>query len=164
MLKIHQVNQRVPLLSGPSNLCTYSLFQNSLKFLVIRCKKSVMSKIGSKLYGWNGGAQQDRSIPLRLEGWFYQTAIWPIFLYDMKCCIIKRHYTQKTSLAEIHMLHRLCDNIRWDKVRDKVLLLTVSRHSSIEEKMPENYLGWFGHVQCWPINSLVRGVHQQRAS
>jgi len=57
----------------------------------------------------------------------------------------KRHYVQKMSVAEMHMLRWMCGNTRRYKVRNKDIRTKISV-ASIEEKMRENRLRWFGHV------------------
>ena len=46
----------------------------------------------------------DRNIPLCLKEKFYRTAIRSAFLYGTECWAIKRHHTQKMSVAEMRML------------------------------------------------------------
>ena len=74
----------------------------------------VMSTIGSKPAGWNGGANRrvlcDHNIPLWLKGKFYRIAIRPVVLYGTECWVIKRHHAQKTSVAEMRMLCWMCGN------------------------------------------------------
>ena len=56
------------------------------------------------------GVSCDRNIPLWLKGKFYRTAIRPALLYGTECWVVKRNHAQKMSVAEMHMLHWMCDN------------------------------------------------------
>ncbi|KAJ7957392.1 Retrovirus-related Pol polyprotein LINE-1 [Quillaja saponaria] len=46
--------------------------------------------------------------------------------------------------------HTRNDIIRNEKIRKKVEV------APIEEKMKENRLRWFGHIQCRPIDAIVK--------
>ena len=61
------------------------------------------------------------------------------------------------SVAEMCMLRWMCANMRRDKVRNKDILTKIDV-ASIEEKMKENRLWWFGHVLHKPTDALVRRV------
>jgi len=121
----------------------------------------VMSTIGSKPTGWNGGAQQeflcDRNILLWLKGNFYRTAIRSALLYDTECWVIKRHHAQKMSAAKMCMLRWMCGNTRRDKVRNENIRTKIGV-ASIKEKMRENRLRWSGHVQRTPTDAPVKRV------
>ena len=66
-------------------------------------------------------------------------------LYGTECWAIKRHHAQKMSVAEMRMLHWMCDNTRRDKVRNEDIHTKIGI-ASIDENMRKNHLRWFGHV------------------
>ena len=76
---------------------------------------------------------------------FYRTVIRPALLYGTECWAIKRYHAQRMSAAEMRMLRWMCGNMRRDKVRNEDIR-TKMGVASIEEKMRENCLRWFGHV------------------
>ena len=51
----------------------------------------------------------------------------------------------------------MCGNMRRDKVRKEDIRTKIGV-ASIEEKMRENRLRWFGHVRRRPIDAPVRRV------
>ena len=59
----------------------------------------------------------------------------------------------------MRMLHWMCGKTRRDKVRNKYIRTKIDI-TSIEEKMRENRLRWFDHVQCRPIDAPVRRVER----
>ena len=67
-------------------------------------------------------------------------------LYDTECWAIKRYHAQKMSIAEMRMLRWMCGNTKRDKVRNEDIRNKISV-ASIEEKMRENRLRWFGYVR-----------------
>ena len=63
------------------------------------------------------------------------------------------------SVAEMCMLRWMCGNTRRDKVRNEEIHTKIGV-ASIEEKMRENRLRWFGHVQHRPTDAPVRRVER----
>ena len=59
------------------------------------------------------------------------------------------------------MIHTicLCGNTRRDKVRNEDIRTKICV-ASIEEKMRENRLRWFGHVRRKPADAPVRRVER----
>ena len=95
----------------------------------------------------------NRHIPLWLKGKFYRTAIRSALLYGIECQTIKRHHAQKITVEEMCMLRQMCGNTRRDKVRNEDTKIGVA---SIEDKMRENRLRWFGHERRRPTDAPVR--------
>ncbi|GLS47117.1 hypothetical protein GCM10007884_51210 [Methylobacterium brachythecii] len=97
----------------------------------------------------------DRRIPLRLKGKFYRTAIRPAILYGSECWATRKQHMDKISVAEMRMLRWMCGKTRKDKIRNEHIreILGVA---PIEQKMRENRLRWFGHVQRRPLDAPVR--------
>ena len=57
------------------------------------------------------------------------------------------------------MLRWMCDNTRRDKVRNENICTKIGI-TSIEEKMRDNRLRWFGHVRRRPTDVSVRRVER----
>ena len=55
------------------------------------------------------------------------------------------------------MLRWMCGNTRRDKVSNEDIRTKIGV-TSIQEKMRENRLRWFGHVRRKPSDALVRRV------
>ena len=63
------------------------------------------------------------------------------------------------SVAEMRMLRWMCGNTRRDKERNEDICIKIGV-ASIEEKMRENRLRWFGHVRRRPTDAPVRRVER----
>jgi hypothetical protein len=97
----------------------------------------------------------DKKVPNKLKGKFYRTVIRPVMLYGAECWATKGQHIQKMSVAEMRMLrwirgHTRKDRIRNDDIRDKL------RVAPIQEKLIQNRLRWFGHIQRKPPEESVR--------
>ncbi|KAL6503375.1 hypothetical protein OROGR_025298 [Orobanche gracilis] len=100
------------------------------------------------------GVLCDPDMPHRLKGKFYRTAIRPALLYGTECWAVKRCHVQKMNVAEMRMLRWMCGHTKKDWLRNEVIREKV-RVVSIEDKMMENRLRWFGHVRRRPVDAPV---------
>ncbi|KAL6551280.1 hypothetical protein OROMI_021768 [Orobanche minor] len=101
------------------------------------------------------GVLCDPDMPHRLKGKFYRTAIRPTLLYGTECWAVKQCHVQKMNVAEMRMLRWMCGHTKKDRLRNEVIREKV-RVASIEDKMMENRLRWFGHVRRRPVDAPVR--------
>ncbi|KAL6531334.1 acyl-CoA-binding domain-containing protein 4 [Orobanche minor] len=99
----------------------------------------------------------DPDMPHRLKGKFYRTAIRPALLYGTECWAVKQCHVQKMNVAEMRMLRWMCGHTKKDRLRNEVIREKV-RVASIEDKMMENRLRWFGHVRRRPVDAQVTAV------
>ncbi|KAL5166906.1 Craniofacial development protein 2 [Glycine soja] len=105
------------------------------------------------------GVLCDAKVPIKLKGKFYRTAVRPAILYGTECWAVKSQHENKVGVAEMRMLRWMCGKTRQDKIRNEAIRERVGV-ASIVEKMVENRLRWFGHVERRPVDSVVRRVDQ----
>ncbi|KAH1210522.1 LINE-1 retrotransposable element ORF2 protein [Glycine max] len=105
------------------------------------------------------GVLCDAKVPIKLKGKFYRTAIRPAILYGIECWAVKSQHENKVGVAEMRMLRWMCGKTRQDKIRNEAIRERVGV-APIVEKMVENRLRWFGHVERRPVDSVVRRVDQ----
>ncbi|KAH1193556.1 Craniofacial development protein 2 [Glycine max] len=114
--------------------------------------------------GWmkwrkTSGVLCDAKVPIKLKGKFYRTAVRPAILYGTECWAVKSQHENKVGVAEMRMLRWMCGKTRQDKIRNETIRERVGV-APIVEKMVENRLRWFGHVERRPVDSVVRRVDQ----
>lgn len=105
----------------------------------------------------------DFGIPQRLKGKFYRTVIRPALLYGTECWAVKQCHVHKMTVAEMRMLRWMCGHTRKDRLRNEVIREKVGV-ASIEEKMRENRLRWFGHVKRRSGDAPVRRIEEWRSN
>ncbi|KAH1214992.1 Craniofacial development protein 2 [Glycine max] len=105
------------------------------------------------------GVLCDAKVPIKLKGKFYRTAVRPAILYRTECWAVKSQHENKVGVAEMRMLRWMCGKTRQDKIRNEAIRERVGV-APIVEKMVENRLRWFGHVERRPVDSVVRRVDQ----
>ncbi|KAL5176375.1 LINE-1 retrotransposable element ORF2 protein [Glycine soja] len=105
------------------------------------------------------GVLCDAKVPIKLKGKFYRTAVRPAILYGTECWAAKSQHENKVGVAEMRMLRWMCGKTRQDKIRNEAIRERVGV-APIVEKIVENRLRWFGHVERRPVDSVVRRVDQ----
>jgi len=79
----------------------------------------------------------------------------PTLLYGAECWPIKRSRIQRMKMAKMRIIRWLCGHMRLDKIRSEVIKGKI-RVESIEDKIREARLRWFGHIRRRNMDALVR--------
>ncbi|XP_070047229.1 uncharacterized protein [Nicotiana tomentosiformis] len=119
--------------------------------------EDVTHRIGAGWMKWRhaSGVLCDKKIPSKFKGKVYRVVVRPMMLYGAECWPVKIAHIQKMKVAEMRMLRWMCgytmlDMIRNEVIRDKVCV------ASIEDKIREARLRWFGHVRRRSTDAPVR--------
>ena len=99
----------------------------------------------------------DREFPTKLKENFYRAAIRRALIYGTECWPAKKIFQHKMEVTEMHMLRWMCGHTLKDRIRNQEFTEKV-RVAPIFEKMRENRLRWFGHVQRKTFDAPVRSV------
>ncbi|KAK4364064.1 hypothetical protein RND71_015422 [Anisodus tanguticus] len=117
----------------------------------------VTHRIGAGWMKWRlaSGVLCDKKVPPKLKGRFYRVVVRLTILYGAECWPVKTTHIQKMKVVKMSMLRWMCghtmrDMIRNDDIRGKVGV------ASVEDKMREARLRWFGHVQRRDMDAPVR--------
>nr|XP_016440806.1 PREDICTED: uncharacterized protein LOC107766524 [Nicotiana tabacum] len=105
------------------------------------------------------GVLRDKNVPPALKGTFYKVMVRPTMLYEAECLLVKKFHVQKLKVAKIRMLRWMCRYTRKDKIRNKVITDKVEV-ASMEDKLRESRLRWFGHVKRRDIDAPMRGCER----
>ncbi|XP_070049706.1 uncharacterized protein [Nicotiana tomentosiformis] len=97
----------------------------------------------------------DKNVPPKLKGKFYRVVVRPTLLYGAKYWPVKSSQVQKMKVAKMRMLKWMCGRTRRDRIRNEVIRDKVGV-ASVEDKMQESRLRWFGHVKRRSIDAPVR--------
>jgi hypothetical protein len=126
--------------------------------------EDVRHRISAGWLKWHqaSGVLCDKRVPQKLKGKFYRTAIRPAMLYGAECWPTKRRHVQQLSVAEMCTLRWCCGHTRRDRVRNDDIRDRVGV-ASIEEKLIQHRLRWFGHVQRRPPEAPVHSGVLKRA-
>ncbi|KAF3638604.1 hypothetical protein FXO37_24292 [Capsicum annuum] len=79
------------------------------------------------------------------NGKFYRVTVRLTMLYEVECWPVKNSHIQKLKVAERRMFRWMCGHTRKDRVRNKIIREKAGV-ASMEDKMREVRLCWFGHV------------------
>ncbi|KAK4357900.1 hypothetical protein RND71_023510 [Anisodus tanguticus] len=92
------------------------------------------------------GVLCDKNVPPKLKGKLYRVVVRPTMLYGAECWPVKTLHIQKMKVAEMRMVRWMCWHTRRDKIKNDDIRDMVGV-ASVEDKMREARLRWFGHVQ-----------------
>ena len=110
--------------------------------------------------GWQkwknaSGVLCDKRIPLRLKGRVYRMVVRPALLYGAECWPIRKSHVQRMRVTEMRMIRWICGHTKLDKIRNEVIRGKLGV-ASIEDKLREARLRWFGHIKRRPRDAPVR--------
>ncbi|KAF3623114.1 ASC1-like protein [Capsicum annuum] len=119
--------------------------------------EDVSHRIGAGWMKWKlaSGVLCDKKVPPKLKGKFYRVVVHPALLYGAECWPVKNSHIQKMKVAEMRMLRWMCGLTRGDRVRNETIREKVGV-TSVECKMREARLRWFGHVKRRGMDAPVR--------
>ncbi|PHU03066.1 hypothetical protein BC332_28317 [Capsicum chinense] len=119
--------------------------------------EDVSHRIGVGWMKWKlaSGVLCDKKVPPKLKGKFYRVVVRPALLYGAECWPVKNSHIQKMKVAEMRMLRWMCGLTRGDRVRNETIREKVGV-TSVECKMREARLRWFGHVKRRGMDAPVR--------
>jgi len=92
------------------------------------------------------GVLCDKKIPFALKGKFYKSTVRPALLYGVECWPVKVSQVRRMLVAEMRMLRWMCGVSRKDRIRNEVVRGKL-QVASIDVKMREARLRWYGHVR-----------------
>ncbi|PHT84925.1 putative GTP-binding protein OBGM, mitochondrial [Capsicum annuum] len=109
--------------------------------------EDVSHRIGVGWMKWKlaSGVLYDKKVPPKLKGKFYKVSVRSAMLHGAECWPIKNSHIQKLKVAEMRMLRWMCGLTRGDRIRNEIIREKFGV-ASVEEKMREVRLRWFGHV------------------
>ena len=100
-------------------------------------------------------------MPRKLKMKLYMTVVRPVLLYGAECWTVRKKEEQILEKTEVRMLRR----IKGVTLRDKVKSVDIRKElgvTSIQEKVREMRLHWYGHMQRMEENNEVRAVVDMR--
>ena len=141
---------------------------NKLKYLGVTIseeggsEEAVRARVSAAWGKWRdiSGVISDKNMPRKLKIKLYMTVIRPVLLYGAECWTVRKKEEQILEKTEMRMLRR----IKGVTLRDRVKSVDIRKElgvSSIQEKVREMRLRWYGHMQRMEENE-VRAVGDMR--
>ena len=109
-------------------------------------EEAVRARVSAAWGKWRdlSGVFSDKNMPRKLKIKLYMTVIRPVLLYGAECWTVKKKEEQILEKIEMRMLRR----IKGVTLRDKVNSMDIRKElgvSSIQDKVREMRLRWYGH-------------------
>ena len=103
------------------------------------------------------GIISDKKMPRKLKIKLYMSVIRPVLLYGAECWTVRKNEEQIPEKTEMSILRR----IKGVTLRYKVKSVELGVNS-IQEKVREMRLRWYGHMQRKEENNEVRAIVDTR--
>ncbi|KAK3530906.1 hypothetical protein QTP70_005453 [Hemibagrus guttatus] len=112
------------------------------------CGKEVKKRVQA---GWNGwrkvsGVLCDGKISARIKGKVYRTVVRAAMLYVLETVSLRKRQESELEVAELKMLRFSLGATRLDRIRNEFIRGTA-HVGRLGDKVREDRLRWFGHVQ-----------------
>ena len=125
-------------------------------------EEAVRARVSAAWGKWRdiSGVINDKNMPRKLKVKLYMNVIRPVLLYGAECWTVRKK-EQILEKTEMRMLRR----IKGVTLRDRVKSVDIRKElgvSSIQEKVREMRLRWYGHMQRMEENE-VRAVGDMSA-
>ena len=122
-------------------------------------EEAVRARVSAAWGKWTdlSGVINDKKMPRKLKIKLYMTVIRPVLLYGAVCWTVRKKEEQILEKTEMRMLQR----IKGATLRNKVKSVDIRKElgvTSIQEKIREMSLRWYGHMQRIEENNEVRAV------
>ena len=142
---------------------------NKLKYLGVTIseeggsEEAVRARVSAAWGKWRdlSGVISDKKMPRKLKTKLYMTVIRPVLLYWAVCWTAIKKEEQILEKTEMRMLRR----IKGVTLREKVMSVDIRKElgvTSIQEKVREMRLRWYGHMQRMEEHNEVRAVVDMR--
>ncbi|KAF3636661.1 putative rRNA-processing protein UTP23 -like protein [Capsicum annuum] len=114
------------------------------------CKRDSFKYLGSMI---QGDSEIDEDVSNHIG------AVRPAMLYGVECWPVKHVHIQKLKVAEMRIVCWMCGLTKGGRVRNEIIRDKVGV-ASVEDKMREGRLRWFGHVMRRGADAPVRKLYQ----
>ena len=120
-------------------------------------EEAVRATVSAACGKWRdlSGVISGKKMPRKLKIKLYRTVIRPVLLYGAECWTVRKKEEQILEKTEMIMLRR----IKGVTLRDKLKSVDIRKElgvTSIQEKVREMRLHWYGHMQRMEENNEVR--------
>ena len=122
-------------------------------------EEAVRARVSAAWGKWRdlSGVISDKKMPRKLKIKLYMTVVRPVLLYGAECWTVRKKEEHILEKTEMRMLRK----IKGVTLRDKVKSVDIRKElgvNSIQEKVSEMRLRWYGHMQRMEENNEVRAV------
>ena len=123
--------------------------------------EELVHRIGEarKTWGALSDVWQKRNMSREAKMGMYEGIIQPSLLYGSEVWVLNKRERKKMQAVEMSCLRNICGTRRNDRVRNEEIRRRCGNKVSIEQKMDQSILRWFGHVERMGNERMVRRVY-----
>ena len=117
---------------------------------------------GSKVLGAVNGVIRNRGLGMNVKKVLYEKVIVPTVTYGSELWGMKEEERKKLNVFEMRCLRSMCGVSRWDRIRNEVVRERTGVRKELADRVDENVLRWFGHVERMDDERLLKKVVNAR--
>ena len=117
---------------------------------------------GSKVLGAVNGVIRNRGLGMNVKKVLYEKVIVPTVTYGSELWGMKEKERKKLNVFEMRCLRSMCGVSRWDRIRNEVVRERTGVRKELADRVDENVLRWFGHVERMDDERLLKKVVDAR--
>src|SRR5256885_8705101 len=114
---------------------------------------------GTKVFGALEKVWKNRGMSRRVKTSLYESIVVPTVVYGCEGWYLKENEKRMIEVFEMKCLRAICGVRRIDKVRREELRRMSKCSCSIQERVDEGVLKWFGHVERMGEERLVKQIY-----
>ena len=126
--------------------------------------KDIQRRIGraSQAFGMMNRIWRSRELTQKTKIKIYETMIQPIFLYGSECWTMRKQDEKRILTAEMSWLRKIAGISRLQKIRNDDIRQALGIQTTLLDKVVQQRLRWFGHVERMPVDLTPHNVLHAR--
>ena len=105
------------------------------------------------------GIWKKRALSTEAKVGMYEAIVEPSLLYGSEVWVLNVHERKRVQAVEMNCMRNICGVRRIERVRNEEIRRRCGKNVGVCEKVEQNVLRWFGHVERMGDERLVKRMH-----
>ena len=119
---------------------------------------------GLRVVGATSSLSRNLEVDQKCKLAVYESVVVPTLMYASETWVWKGNHRSKVVATEMKYLRSMCGKTRMDRIRNEDIKNTCGVRKDVSEKVCENMLRWFGHVERMDESRLTKVISTGRVN